>query len=612
MNCSLEKLVASLNNDDFKITRKLYDKIDLLTRKGVYPYQYVDSFERFSEEQLPPIEAFYSDLSREQISVKDYDHAQNVWKEFNCKTLGDYHDLYLKTDVTLLADVFEQFRNTSMCHYGLDPAHYFTAPGMSWDALLKKTGVELELLTDIDQHLFIEKGIRGGISMVSKRHAKANNPFCSEYNPTKPNTWIEYLDANNLYAWSMMQCLPKGNFEWVEAENIKEVLTAPPDSPIGYILEVDLQYPKELHDSHSDYPLAPESLCVPENWFSDYQHNLLKKLQHKYTECKKLVPNLHNKEKYVLHYRNLQYYLKQGMILGKVHRILKFSQSAWMAPYINLNTELRKRAKSDFEKDFFKLMNNSVFGKTMENLRKRIRVNLLRPNGEGDKIRRLIADPAFQSRKLFDGNLVAIHSKKAKLKLNKPIYIGQAVLDLSKLLMYEFWYNDIKAQYGSNAQLLYTDTDSLLVEIETQNIYDDMCGKDVYDFSDYPKDHRCFSETNKKVVGKFKDECAGQVISEFVGLRPKMYSILKANGNEIKKAKGVSKAVVKKDLRHNLYLSSLMENKETIHNMVSIRSENHKLGLYSMNKISLSPLDTKKWIAPDGVTTLAYGHHQSF
>ena len=282
-----------------------------------------------------------------------------------------------------------------------------------------------------------------------------------------------------------------------------------------------------------------------------------------------------------------------------------------MAPYIKFYTDLRTKATNDFEKDFFKLMNNAVFGKTMENLRKRIKVDLVRPDGQEDKLRKLIANPGFESRKIFDGNLVAVHSMKTTLKLNRPIYVGAAVLDLSKHLMYDFYYNNIKAQYGSKASLLYTDTDSLLLMIETPNIYDDMKARSVqYDTSDYPKDHPLFSITNKKVVGKFKDECAGKAVWQFVGLRPKMYSILLAENEEIRKAKGISKIVVKRDLRHDLYVDSLMNQKEMRHTMVAIRSNHHKMGVYKIDKISLSPLDTKKWIIPGGITTLAYGHYR--
>ena len=320
MNSSLEKLAANLQTEDLIISgRNISDeKLSLLRRKGVYPYEYVDKLERFDEPSLPPKEAFYSQLSREHVSVEDYQHAQNVWSKLGCETLGDYHDIYLRTDVLLLADVFETFRDTSIKHYSLDPAHYFSAPGMSWDALLKKTKVQLELLTDIDMHLFVEKGLRGGISMVSKRFAKANNPQCPDYDSTKPNKWIMYLDANNLYGWAMNQLLPVGGFQW-DSPELAEVLDTPDDGPEGYITEVDLEYPENLHDSHSDYPLAPEAMSVPEEWMSDYQHALVNELGGKFTECMKLVPNLRKKERYVVHYRNLNVYQSLGMQIIKIH-----------------------------------------------------------------------------------------------------------------------------------------------------------------------------------------------------------------------------------------------------------------------------------------------------
>ena len=307
--------------------------INLLLQKGVYPYEYMDSFDRFQETELPPIGKFYSSLSDESISKKDYQHAQEVWKTFNCENLGDYHDLYLKTDVTLLADVFQTFRRTCMNAYKLDPLNYYTAPGLSWDALLKYTAIELELLTDYDQHLFIEKGMRGGISMASKRHAKANNPGVPGYDPSEEHNHIMYYDANNLYGWAMSQPLPYSGFKWVDK---------PPTEPgKGCILEVDLEYPAELHESHNDYPLAPERLKVKKEWLSGYQANLLEDVNILNTE--KLVPNLMDKTYYVLHYRNLQLYLSLGMKLKKIHRILEFNEAPWMEPYIRMNTEIRKK-----------------------------------------------------------------------------------------------------------------------------------------------------------------------------------------------------------------------------------------------------------------------------
>ena len=424
-----------------------------------------------------------------------------------------------------------------MClsQFGLDPAHYYTSPGLSWDALLKKTGVELELLTDYDQHLFIEKGMRGGISMVPKRHAKANNHLVDGYNPEKPSSYILYLDANNLYGWAMSQPLPTGAFRWEEdCEQLAETIADhPADDPEGFILEVDLEYPEDLHNAHNAYPLAPEHMVVQKKWMSEYQHNSLG-VGVAPTDVEKLVPNLRNKDRYVLHYRNLQLYTSLGMHLTKVHRALRFEQSPWMEPYIRMNTELRKKAASDFEKDLYKLINNLVFGKTMENLRKRVDVKLVRSNEE-DKLRRLIASPAFARANIFDDDLAAIQVHKSNLVLNRPVYVGMSILDLSKHLMYDFYYNQFKAQYGESCQLLYTDTDSLLLEIETEDVYKDMAqNQTLCDTSDYTQDHPLYSSANKMVLGKLKDECAGRAIAEYFGLHPKMYSILEASGKNTK------------------------------------------------------------------------------
>ena len=302
MSSGLEKLVSNLPIKSLKYTSQKFKgkKLDLMARKGVYPYDHMDSFDKFNE-KLPTKEEFYSVLNNEHISDEDYKNAQNVWNTFSLKNMGEYHDLYLKSDVLLLADVFENFRKTCLEYYKLDPCHYFTSPGLSWDAMLKMTNIKLELMTDIDMFQFIEKGLRGGISYIANRYGKANNKYMKEYNEKAPSKYIMYLDANNLYGWAMSQYLPTGGFRWMTQKQIDKINLAKykEDSNKGLILEVDLEYPQELHDLHNDYPLAPEKVRVTEDMLSNYSKKIAKKYKIHTGLVSKLIPTLCKKEKYV-------------------------------------------------------------------------------------------------------------------------------------------------------------------------------------------------------------------------------------------------------------------------------------------------------------------------
>ena len=401
LQTSLANLVSNLSPDDFHNTKKAFKKnVNLLTRKGVYPYDYVSSLERLSETQLPPKEEFYSKLNDEHITDDDYQHAINVWDAFGCKTIRDYHDLYLKSHVLLLSDVFENFRKTCLKHYNLDPAHYYTSPGLAWDACLKETGQHLELLHDYDKLMMFERGIRGGISHISKRYGEANNKYMKDYDPDKPSTYIQYLDANNLYGWAMSQQLPTHGFSWMKnltKEHVMDILDKANHSMSnrgrkGYIFEVDLEYPPKLWAVHNDYPLAPEKMIV--------------------NGVEKLICHFKPRKNYVVHYRNLRQYLEMGMRLTAVHRGISFYQSSWMEPYIRKNTELRKTAANSFEKDFFKLMNNSVFGKTIENIRKRQNIILI---DDRKKAAKLTSRPNFDRATIFDRNLIAVHMRRTEV-----------------------------------------------------------------------------------------------------------------------------------------------------------------------------------------------------
>ena len=595
LQTSLRNLVSNLSPDDFCNTKHAFKRnTELLTRKGVYPYDYVSSLEKLSETQLPPKEEFYSKLNDEDISDDDYQHALNVWNTFKCKSIRDYHNLYLKSDVLLLADVFENFRATCLKHYHLDPAHYYTSPGLAWDACLKTTGQQLQLLHDYDMLMMFERGIRGGKTHISKRYAEANNKYMKNYNPKEESSYIQYLDANNLYGWAMSQNLPTHGFKWmrnITKEKVMEILEKANHSMFntgkkGYIFEVDLEYPPHLWEDHNDYPLAPEKMIV--------------------NGVEKLICHFKPRKNYVVHYRNLRQYLEMGMRITAVHRGISFYQSSWMEPYIRKNTELRKTAVNNFEKDFFKLMNNSVFGKTIENIRKRQNIHLI---DNRKKAVKLSSRPNFDRCTIFDRNLIAIHMLKTEVYFNKPVYVGQAILDLSKTLMFNFHYTYIKEKYGKKAELLFTDTDSLMYEIKTKDFYLDICSdvRDKFDTSDYPSIHPSgiITGANKKVIGMFKDEVAGRQISHFVGLRPKLYSFKIEEDREVRKCKGIKKNVIKKKLDFDDYVQCLFSGEKEMRKMKIIRSEKHDIYSKEVNKVALSNEDDKRKILKDSVHTLA-------
>ena len=437
MNDSLDDLVNNLVDKYFKhLSKEFLIEADFLQEKGVYPFEYIDSFARFDECELPSKDKFYSLLKGKGITDEDNSRPKNFCNKFGIQNLGEYHDLYLKTDVLLLRDVFEKFIDVCLEYYGLHPCHYFSSPGLSWDAMLKMTGVQLELIDDIDVHLFIESGMRGGVLYIGKRYCKANNEFVDGFDESMVKSFIMYFDANNLHGWAMTQCLPYGRFKWLSEEEINEVNfdLVDNESSVGYILEVNLEYPDKLHELHNDYPLAAEKLVVRDDMLLKYCFEIAKKYEIRVGDVAKLIPNLKDKEKYVVHFKNLQLYKLLGMKVKRIYRVLQFDQSDWLKKFVMWNTEKRMYAANDFEKYFFKLMINCVYGKTMENLRKRVNVKFV--NNVNDYVK-YPSRPKFVSQKILNKNLVAIHKVKPVLTLNKPIYVAFCVLELSKWLMYD-------------------------------------------------------------------------------------------------------------------------------------------------------------------------------
>ncbi|KAB0792615.1 hypothetical protein PPYR_11269 [Photinus pyralis] len=600
MPTSLDKLSTNLTSEQCAEIRKFFNdsnKFQLLRKKGCFPYSYVDCMSKLDEKDIPSHTKFYNDMTQEHISRDEYERVVRIWNVFNCKTLGDYSDLYLKTDVLLLADVFQNFRSLCMNVYGVDAAHYVTTPGLTWDAMLKFTRVKLELLTDMDMYHMIKKGIRGGVSTCIKRKSCANNEFVPGYDSNQAKVFIQYLDATNLYGNSMREYLPVDGFSWLTRADIEKfnVHDISDESDVGYILEVDLHYPLELHSTHNDLPFCPENILPP---------------RAKYKQTK-LIPNLYDKSKYVIHYRNLKQCLKHGLVLTHVHRILKFNQKPWLRDYIDLNTRMRNKATNSFEKDFFKLMNNGVFGKTMENVDKRKILKLLthwENYGRRRGLESFITQPHFKKFTQFSHTLFAVEMSKVSVVYNKPIYVGFTILDVSKIVMYRFFYDILRAHYGKNVSLLYTDTDSFILEVKTHDLYEHMRNNlNEYDTSNY-KNNLHGVITTPSIVGKMKDEYAGKAIHLFYGAGAKSYCV-KTEDDVIKKAKGVKKITIKKDLSEFDYKCVAEQtDKKVFCKMLVFKSTLHDIYTELVNKIGLSSYDDKRFVIPNTCDTLAWGH----
>jgi hypothetical protein len=629
LTSSLDTLIKNLPDDKKTLLRtisKNEEEFNLIKKKGFYPYEMITNTEKLylPIEDLKK-EHFDNKLTLSKISDTDFLHVINVIKTFNIKNFKEYHDLYLKIDVFGLRDVFEYHRELSMMTYGLDPAHYIGLPQLTWDAGLKLTGIVLDDLKDIDMFMMFEKMKRGGVSVISHKYAKANNHYLPDYDDKKKSTYLIQLDCNNLYGKSMSEKLPVNQFEYVDFLTEEFIMSYDYETNSkGYVLEVDIDYPTELHETHNDYPLAPEHMVI--------------------NKIKKLTPNLHDKKNYVVHIANLQYYLSMGMVLKQIHKVIEFNHSDWLAKYINHNSKLRQKATNDFEKDFYKLMNNAFYGKTMENVRNRNNVQFCL---DKEKFVKHTSSPLFanQVNIIQENGLALVKTYKRTVELNKPIYIGATVLDLSKLLMYKFHYQTMKVRFP-NSMMMKTDTDSLLYFVETDDLYQDFkedpsIQKQI-EFSNYPKNHLLYNCDRKKIPGLFQDECVGdemnkltgkyecnmKVISEYIGLRAKsyvnkLYDVENSGFYDKKKSKGVPNKHLQNRIHFNDYKDCVMDNKvirlganaekpEHQEKIISFISHNLKTYSIEQSKIALSSNDDKRIPMPENrLMTYAHGHYKT-
>lgn len=531
-----EALIGFENSDELR---------PYIRRKGIFPYAELTSVQALNETtDLFPIESFDNDLDGSKCDIKSYEDIKRVWQLCG-GSFRRYHDFYLQKDVALLAASFQNFRKQSHDIYGLDPTHYYSLPSYTFDAVFRYTNVELQLITEEKIYNLIKASIRGGLSFACKRYAKANNPYMVNFDETKEKVYIIYVDANNLYGLGMTMHLPVGNFKLLtkeshpyDFERLSNPLYITRLDPYGkkcYLFTFDGYVPKELHNYFKDYPLFPESVEIQENMLSELQRNIYPEPDLK--PAKRLVSTLLEKKYYAAHFRMVQFAINRGFVITKIHNIIVCNQKPWLKDYIDLNNGLRTKASENgdkFKVSLMKNMNNHFFGKTCENTKNRVNILI---KYDDESTRKQISKPSFKKSKIINNDLLMIETTIQKLLLDKPLYIGACVLELSKLRMFEFHYDVMKKFYGENQiSLLYTDTDSFVYEIRTEDVYEDMLQENMiseFDFSSYSlnaiqfqkvKNFNKLRKSNEKVLGKMKDELGDFIIDEWCALKSKAYS----------------------------------------------------------------------------------------
>ena len=591
-------------------------KYKLLCRKQVFPYNMVTSQEALLINELPEKSQFYDDIKKEDISEQDWQHACDVWRTFECKTLEDFLRIYLSVDVLTLGELFENYRKMSHEDFSLDPTYYFSLAHFSFNAMLKYTNVEFELIQDLEIYNFIRANIRGGLTFVGTRYAEANLPHLDNFDPEKPRIELKYFDARGLYAHCLRRPLPIGEYRWLTDAEIREIDLirlgagigrSSSDEQRGFIFEVDLSFPDDTHDYFRDFTPLPEHKTPDVSQWTQYQQDLAKKCgQARYRKTtKKLISHLGRRLNYVIHGEHLRVCLKLGVQLDKIHRVLCFKQAPWARPYIDYVAEKRKHSQSTFESNNHKLTMNSIFGYFLCDASRRADTRIVNTSKQ---LLRLTRKPTFKNIQIYDKQLACVDMQRSNVLMKSPLAAGFTILELSKRHMVMFWYNFLKKVYPEDGtlRLLLSDTDSFIISIKDREPALEMMKKHrkYFDLSECPAPFA--SDANAMKVGSFKDELGGKdEIVAFCGLRTKSYC-LKLLQYDDKKAKGLPKNIVR-DLDFDDYYHALFNPEDTkVHHYVAIRSLRQELFTIEERKTGLSGFDDKRILLENQVDTVPY------
>lgn len=658
LSASLAVLTDDLrdSNDPFNFLRisGLYqnsDQKNLLLRKSVYPYEWVRSVQQLQyTSEFPTREKFYSTIKGDTISVQDWNHGKKVYESFACKNMQEYTELYCKLDTLLLAECMWNFRTMIFDEFGLAVENYLSIPQLSFDCCLKTINDQIELMSDPTMVLMVEQSLRGGMSYVNTRHAhshglkpstsklrsrsnkrkssklpetepkilkKENSPSTANSSVNKssdifsksdkmtksePDSSILYIDANNLYGFAQKLPMPYKGYRWVQPKQFRflDWKTMTDCQKYGYIVNCDLIFPPELHDKFDDFPLAPTHEVMTYDKLSPYSQETQKvligseKKARKYGQ-QKLVSDVSRKNNYVVHYLNLGFYLRQGVQLGNIHSVIRFEQKDFLKDYINILSAKRALAKNDFKKNMYKLLANSLYGKFIQDVRKYSNMKISYTDRQ---LRRYIQSPLFESALFLGNNVHMVHMKNKEIKLNRLYAVGFSILELSKLHMYQVWYEHLKPAFQDDLELILTDTDSFIIKVSNHNELDVFKKiSHIMDFSNFSKDHPFYSEVNKKVPGMFKKEHPNSKIEEVWAVKSKCYYIKFENETDTDHitCKGMAKKSAK-NFPSDVFAECVLKNDVIVKSsMTNIIAKDKKIYTSIKTQAALSSFDDKRY-----------------
>lgn len=611
---SLENQAKNLEETPYTVSmlRRYYNlegETATLT-KGVFPYNFLTSMNKLEEKSLPPIDAFFNDLTDEPCSEENYEIAKKAWKDAGSTTFKDYLIYYLKLDVALLTDCFEKFRKTAIESAGLDPIHYFGIPGFTFSFAYKFTGMKMQALPTVDMYLLFESACRGGLTFINKHHLESY--FEQD---TGLHHHIIYADQNNLYGVGLSSKLPKDGFRELPSDELKIfsneffINAFDPLGEKGYLICCDLEYPPTTQRETMDLPLAPETCSISWEELSPYSKQEWKQQrgEEPFIPCTKLMMTHRDKYNYCVHSTLLKYYLTKGLRLKKIHKAIEFNQEAYLKPYIEYHTKARSQCSNEEAKQFHKLCVNSLYGKSLQNPRKYKKSLLVR---KPQYLFRHASSPLCDSIIPLDEFTCIVNLRQAQVELSQPIFIGQTVLDLSKLVMYQMLDRWKANPLLQNVEIVGGDTDSFFLHVTSKYSREEILKsfQDEFDSSNYPQNHPLFSTENKSKLGCFKDETCGQPIRSLFMQSPKTYSIITKNENRIARAKGIQSQ--KRDkFSHEEYRKIQEDRQMRSVSQTSIRSKDHHLFTVTRKKRALTCWDTKRYWVNENVS-VPFGHYR--